>query len=191
MSMLKTKSKLESYTDLLGVPPKPNTLIEAEQALRDAVAAREAGQVKHVEASRLLSRQVPGLAQQITTAQVDEIGQTLAALYSAEDAAIAAHEAEKEKYESETVARIVDGLSQLSAVIGERLNELDRLIDPAMIAGVEIRQSGILVRLPNTLIPRLGSLRGSIENMRRVLWDSRPGAKASDGPMPQAAWRRG
>ncbi|WPZ33125.1 hypothetical protein T8K17_18005 [Thalassobaculum sp. OXR-137] len=184
----KTKQPDDDYVALLAVPPKPATLVAAEQALHDAVSAREAGQVKHVEASRVLARQVPGQPQTITTCEVDEIGKSLAALYAAEDDAQAALDAEKKAFEDATVSRLLDGLEILADTVGERLNDLDRLIDPAVIAAVEVRQRGFF--LPNSLMPRLRDLRGGIESMRRVLNASRRHAKASDGPMPQAAWRQ-
>ncbi|SDF15546.1 hypothetical protein [Thalassobaculum litoreum] len=189
MAMLKAKTKPagEDYIDLLAVPPKPESLLKAEQALHGAVAAREAGQVKHVEAMRLLERQVAGQPQAITRAQADEIGQTLAGLYATEDDAQAALEAEAKAFEDATVARLLDGLEILADTVGERLNELDRLVDPATVAAVEIRQRGFV--LPNSLLPRLRDLRSGIENMRRLLNASRRHAKASDGPIPQSAWR--
>ncbi len=160
----------ENY-DLLKVPARPASLVDAERAWQDAVIACDAGRALHVGAARLLRSQVPGMPPQITSREVDEIGARLTELFATEEQARNACDAERKNYETATIAPLMRGLAMLSDAIGRKVDEIDRLLDHGFRVDAEIRTARI--KLPNSIVPRVMSVRRQLESIRLLLRSSR------------------
>lgn len=161
-------SKTPDFLSLIRVPDKPASLIDADAAWHEAVAAREAAQARHIEATRLYRAQVPGTPPTITAREVDEIGEQLAPLFEAEQKAKNEIDRVRADFEAAIAERLSAGLSGLQDAILAELNRLEELVSagaavlPACVAaGVKIQH-----RLP---MHCRDSFTGKIRDMRAHL----------------------
>jgi len=101
--MLAKTPRKEEFSELLRIPPKPAAISEADSAWRLAVSEREAGQARHIEATRQL-KEVPGQPPTITTREIEELAVALEPLFKAESEAAERRSSLREHYEQETNA---------------------------------------------------------------------------------------
>jgi hypothetical protein len=145
----KPQINLAAFEDKLVLPPKPDTIREADEKFRTAVADRQAGQAQHVEAARQYQGQLLGMPASLTRADVDKIGVALGALFTAEAEAQAARDESVEGYQQAVTDSLTGPLEEYRAALSELINQLDNLLG----VGVRLHQASVSagVKLPNSI----------------------------------------
>ena len=159
------------YAALLKVPAIPPSLVEADAAWKKAVADRDEAREAHVEAVRMRAAQMAGQPTQITQRAVDDLGERLGPLFEAEEKARSTRDTERANYEAATNATLTNGLEMFRDELSAKLNELDRVLDHGFRLDAEVRVARL--RIGNGILGRVGNLRSSVEQMRRLLQTSR------------------
>ncbi|RUX27245.1 hypothetical protein EOA13_21255 [Mesorhizobium sp. M7A.F.Ca.US.011.01.1.1] len=149
------------FEKLLVVPQRPPSIAEAEAALRNATAAREEGQQRHIEAGRRLQNQPLGQPPSITHAEVEELGQALAPLFEAEAAAKARRDEAVRAYEASIAPALAEPIAQLREAIEESIENLERLLGygAAFRARAGSLDLAKISRLPGVCAPAIERLR--------------------------------
>lgn len=126
--MLAKTPRKTDFSTTLRIPAPPPEIAEADAEWRKAVSEREAGQARHIEASRLLASQVPGQPLRITHSEVEAYGKALQPLFNAEHAAAERRNRVREEYETATAATMTAALLEYRDAIADKLDELETLL---------------------------------------------------------------
>lgn len=116
------------FEKLLVVPQRPASIAEAEAALRNATAAREEGQQRHIEAGRRLQNQPLGQPPAIRHAEVEELGLALEPLFQAEASAKARRDEAVRAYEASIAPALAEPIKLLREAIEESIENLETLL---------------------------------------------------------------
>jgi hypothetical protein len=152
-----TKPKtVEDFETSLRVPDRPATIAAADEAWRRAVANREAGQARHVEAGQQYRSQRLGQPPALTQRDVDELGEALRELFAAEAQAAEVKDAARAGYAADVTAALVDPLAAYKDAVADSINALEELL----AVGCKLHSAAVAARvtLPSTLpalAPRL------------------------------------
>ncbi|SDA40259.1 hypothetical protein [Mesorhizobium qingshengii] len=154
-------SPTPDFESLLQIPERPAAIAEAEKALQAAIADREAGQRRHVEAGHLLHNQPLGQPPKIRHAEVEELGLALAPLFEAEAAAKARRDETVRAYEASIGPALEGPIKQLRDAIDEAVDNLEALLDHG--AKFKARSGTFdlakISRLPGVCAPAIERLR--------------------------------
>ncbi|MER9840526.1 hypothetical protein NKJ59_04620 [Mesorhizobium australicum] len=126
--MLAKTPRKDDFAELLRIPPKPAAISQADAAWRLAVSEREAGQARHIEATRQLHAQVAGMVPTITIREVEQLGLALEPLFTTERKAAEIRSTLRERYDQETHAFLASALDKFSDAVSDKLDELETLI---------------------------------------------------------------
>ncbi|MER9590932.1 hypothetical protein NKI94_19265 [Mesorhizobium australicum] len=116
------------YAELLRLPPKPPSVIEAEKALDQATTERQSAQEVQAQALRQFRGMVPGQLPTVSAREVDELGDTLTAKVAAEAAAMATRDAERSAFDASIRSQIDRGLDTLRDEILKVADRFDELL---------------------------------------------------------------
>ncbi|ESX98734.1 hypothetical protein [Mesorhizobium sp. LNJC405B00] len=152
------KTSETDFASILKIPAKPAAISEADAAWQHAVSQREAGQARHIEATRQLYAQVPGQPPVITLREVEEIGLTREPLFKAEKDAAEKRSSLRERYDQDTHAFLASALDRFSDAVSDKLGELETLLGLGSALHAASVAAG--VKLPR----RLPSVCGNIIN---------------------------
>lgn len=147
----------------LVLPSRPDAIRETEERHLEASAARQAGQIRHIEANRQYGEQLLGMPPTITRADVDAIGVALGALFTAEAEADAARKQAIADYSAAVDASLAQPLSDYRAALANLLDQLDELTS----AGVRLHQQSVASKVT---LPRLVALS---RDLQRIAHDGR------------------
>lgn len=128
LARLTAKPSIPNFEKLLIVPQRPAAIAEAEEELRKAIAAREAGQEQHVAAGRRLAAQQLGRVPEITAAEVEAIGVSLAPLFETEAAARARRDDVVREFEESIGPSLSGPLQQYRQAVGQAISDLEELL---------------------------------------------------------------
>ncbi|RWA62125.1 hypothetical protein [Mesorhizobium sp.] len=163
------------FATLLTLPEKPASIAEAEAALRKAVAAREEGQARHIEAGRKLANQPLGQPPTIRQRDVDEIGALLQPLFDAEKQAKARRDEEVQEFEASIGPALVEPIGKLRTAIDEAIDNLEALLGHgaafrarAAAAGFDLAKVSRLPGICAPTIERLGLVRAALKHADRA-----------------------
>ncbi|PAP92155.1 hypothetical protein [Mesorhizobium wenxiniae] len=124
-----TKPTAIDFEKILVIPERPAAVGEAEAALQEAAAARQAGQRRHIEAGQRLASQRLGEPPAITAKEVDDLGFALAPLFEAETAAKAHRDQVLQAYESSIAPSLAGPIKQLRDAIEEAMGNLETVLN--------------------------------------------------------------
>lgn len=160
------KSFSPDFDRLLVIPERPAAIAEADVALQKAVAARQAGQQRHVEAGQRLALQPLGQPPKITQHDVDAIGAELEPLFAAEAEARAHRDELVQAYDATILPALVGPFNAYRDAIAAALDQLDGLLAEgvkfrarAKYAGVDLNRLGYLPGCIPPMIERLDLVR--------------------------------
>ncbi|MER9733046.1 hypothetical protein [Mesorhizobium sp. M0217] len=154
-------SAAPDFEKLLTVPAKPAAIAEVEAALRNATAAREEGQQRHIEAGRRLQHQPLGQPPTIRHAEVEELGLALEPLFKAEAAAKALRDEAVRAYEASIAPALAEPIKLLREAIEESIENLETLLGygAAFRARAGSLDLAKISRLPGVCAPAIERLR--------------------------------
>lgn len=161
---------LEFFVRTLRLPAKPQTVKDADEALRRATAAREEAQQRHVEAGRQLSEQKFGQAPTITRAEVDEIGAELVPLMTAEAEAKARRDTARAEHSAALHAELERPLHLYEQAIADKITELEDLLAAGCALRADAVSAGVRLssKLPGICPSMITHLQGLRVMLRRI-----------------------
>lgn len=158
------------FSKSLVIPERPASIAQAEEALQKAVAAREEGQARHIEAGRRLANQPLGQPPTISQRDVDEIGATLQPLFDAEKEARAVRDEEVRLFEMSIGPSLAEPLAAYRQAVGEALDNLEALLRQgagfaakARAARFDLRPHSRLPAVSEQMLDRLAFVRQPYE----------------------------
>ncbi|TGS15905.1 hypothetical protein EN852_009740 [Mesorhizobium sp. M2E.F.Ca.ET.209.01.1.1] len=149
--LARLKAAEPDFDRLLTIPEKPASIAAAEQAYQDAVAARQEGQQRHVEAGRRLAAQQLGQPPQISSADVEAIGRELAPLFEAEAVAKAKRDEENQAYQASLGSALEEPLRLYREAVDQALGRLENLLTYGPSFREKTKQAGIDINRFSTL----------------------------------------
>lgn len=173
--LARLKSAEPDFDKLLVIPAKPASIAAAEQAYQEAVAARQAGQQRHVEAGQRLAAQKLGTVPEITAKEVDDLGLKLAPLFAAEAKAKAKRDLELQAFEASIGPALVEPIGKLRNEIDDAIDHLEALLGHgaafrarAAAAGFDLAKVSRLPGICAPTIERLGLVRAALKHADRA-----------------------
>ncbi|MER9167334.1 hypothetical protein NKI12_08105 [Mesorhizobium australicum] len=168
------------FANILTIPPKPAAIAEADAAWRNAVSDREAGQARHIEATRQLQAQIPGQPPTITMREVEELGLALVPLLNAEKIATEDRARLRARYEEDTNATLSAALEKYAIAIADKISELETLLGYGSALHAASVAAG--VKLPTRLPGDCGAIiKAGVEQARYYL-------RGASRPVPIVGW---
>lgn len=169
-----SKSSAKNFDELLVIPERPAAIAEAEKVLQKAVAARQAGQQRHVEAGQRLASQRLGEPPTITAKEVDDLGFALTPLFAAENEAKARRDQIVDAFDASVAPAILGPCTAYRAAIGEALDNLETLLGfgiafkaRATAAGLDLSKISRIPGACPALIERLKLVRAVLDHADR------------------------
>lgn len=163
-------SPAPDFEKLLVLPERPASIAEAEEALQKAVAAREEGQARHIEAGRRLANQPLGQPPTITHAEVEALGNALKPLFAAEAEAKVHRDEEVQIFESSIGPALVEPLAAYRQAVEQALDNLEAILRQgqsfaakARAARFDLRQHSRLPGTAELMLDRLAFVRQPFE----------------------------
>ncbi|OBQ94162.1 hypothetical protein [Mesorhizobium sp. AA23] len=147
------------FSKSLVIPERSASIAKAEEALQKAVAAREEGQARHIEAGRRLANQPLGQPPTISQRDVDEIGATLQPLFDAEKEARAVRDEEVRLFEMSIGPSLAEPLAAYRQAVGEALDTLEGLLRQGAAFAAKARQARFDLK-PHSRLPGVAEQMG-------------------------------
>lgn len=156
----------DDFARILRLPDRPSSIDRADDVHRQAVAALEAAQQRHVEAVRLYKSQQPGQPISLTQADVDEMARPLQALKDAGEVAKGACVDARAAHQTDVNQALARPLADYSNAVGAALNHLEHLLT----VGAQLHSVSVLrkVDLPSRLPGKCVAIAGLISMQRKL-----------------------
>jgi hypothetical protein len=139
------------------LPERPASIAQAEEALQNAVAAREEGQARHIEASRRLANQPLGQPPTITHAEVEALGNALKPLFAAEAEAKVHRDEEVKIFEQSIGPSLAEPLAAYRQAVEQAMGNFEAILRQGSNFAAKARQARFDLK-PHSRLPAMSEL---------------------------------